>query len=143
LCPQKPKSTIFSLDKTALQKLIKREICSGYSPTEIFNKIVSEFDHVASRETTRNVKKWLKNVDDEDSDDYPWMLKPILQAIRHEFDKVNYEQRRERRCPDPFCKCQLSFLDERYSLDMATYYTKMAWSLYLIDNFYGQKRFNF
>lgn len=69
----------------------------------------------------------------------PKGFRPVLRIIHREFQKAE-KGIEERSCPKDNYFCQLSILNERYSMDLMLSYRKRFYSLYLIDNFYGYKR---
>lgn len=129
-------------DSELLRTLVRRGICSGYGSFQIFNDTLRSLNHSNHFYQPLTVERWLENLKNTDSKSEPPVPKEfqlLLQTIRQEFEKV--AQRIEKqRCPKENYLCQLSILNERYSLDMLLSYKKRYYSLYLIDNFYGYKR---
>jgi hypothetical protein len=121
-----------------------RCINAGFSTAEIFNQFAGSRGYDYRGHPPSTIEKWLKEAEHEDSVGCPHEFKPFLQIIWSEFLRVNEKIRKERMCSgEVITTCQLSFLNNQFSMDLVLSLIKTSYKLYLVDNVYGYKRLVF
>jgi hypothetical protein len=120
--------------------LARRQICAGHKPATVFNQLFYSLGYRNFYEPPHKITQWLDNLEQQETETYLREYKPALQTIQREFALLNEKRRKKRQCPKGNDFCQLTILNERYSMDLMLCHKKRDYALYLVDSFYGYKR---
>jgi hypothetical protein len=129
-------------NEVELRKFVRQQIFKLYSREHVFSLVVEKFGVPSAFISNQDICGWLSYLDKNSPEEkrIPSEYRLALNVIRREFKKAEnlFEQRE---CPVSVVdfECQLTFLSERYALDVKIL-DNGEFQLYLYDIFYEQKR---
>jgi hypothetical protein len=128
-------------DAVKLHNIVRDSILLGYSRETTFVEVCRTYDNQTCKIDLKILRKWFKRHSNDFVIHEHYRI--LIETIRREFRLAKYSVNGRRCIRDYRFPCNLQLISERYALDTNGQSSDFPFEIYLIDMWYGRRRFVF